>query len=162
MNSVRNLRHFGSKISNRKKKFNIISDNLIMQQKIKEHFSKFNVIKLDLFGDDKENYGNMQIRGIIYPPKKINLVYVKEKVKRGNKLVYNKSIFDFEKDNVKQEKNRANNKKNLSKDNKLKMPLISSSINKNNSLDNSCKNKGDTIKKLNNYFNKTNQKQKIK
>ena len=52
-----------------------------MDDKVNEYFLRFYSFKLNELGEDKENYGNMDIHGESYPPVKMNLNYI---IKRAN------------------------------------------------------------------------------
>ena len=67
--------------------------------KIHDHFNNFDLLKLNYFGDDYENYGNITLKGISYPPKKIKIDFI---TKRANEEEFknNKKIFNFEDDEI--------------------------------------------------------------
>lgn len=114
---------------NNKHKKKFFDENYIYN-KIHEHFSSFDLIKLKEFGDDYENYGNITLKGISYATKKIKMDYIK---KRAQKEV--KNIFNFEDDdNIDSNLNKS--KKKIDKDflNKLNLPLLK--MNKNRSMEN--------------------------
>ena len=52
-----------------------------MDDKVNEYFLRFYSFKLNELGEDKENYGNIDIHGESYPPVKMNLNYI---IKRAN------------------------------------------------------------------------------
>lgn len=67
--------------------------------KIHDHFNNFDLLKLNYFGDDYENYGNITLKGISYPPKKIKIDFI---TKRADEEEFknNKKIFNFEDDEI--------------------------------------------------------------
>jgi hypothetical protein len=81
------------------KKDKIFQQKDSMYDKIHEHFNKFDLLKLNFFGDDFENYGNITLKGISYPPKKIKIDYI---TKRANEeeIKNNNKIFNFEDDDI--------------------------------------------------------------
>ena len=52
-----------------------------LYDKIHEHFSKLESIKLDELGDNEETYGNIIIKGVIYEPKKVKLDYLEKRAR---------------------------------------------------------------------------------
>ena len=62
--------------------------NLILDR----HFSTLELIKFKLFGEDFENYGNIEINGQTYYPFKLNLDYLAQQQSDDMKLDYNADI----------------------------------------------------------------------
>ena len=95
-----------SPVKKNRKIAKFILDKESLYDKIHEHFSKLDSIKLDELGDNEESYGNIIIKGVIYEPKKLKLDYLEnrarqqeeEKVKRKINL---NSIFNFDDDDSK-------------------------------------------------------------
>ena len=136
-------------VKKHKKNKQIIFDENFIYNKIHEHFSNFDLLKLNAFGDDYENYGNITLKGISYAPKKIKIDYIK---KRFHEEVdkRNKKIFNFEDEDIIDVNNYSSNRK-IDKYylNKLNLPLLKSS--KNRSMENI---RVDNL----NFNNKINQK----
>lgn len=61
-----------SKNKNKKNPINAENINQILDR----HFMKLDLIKFNLFGEDFENYGNLEINGQTYYPCKLNLDYL--------------------------------------------------------------------------------------
>jgi hypothetical protein len=115
----------------------IIFDNKeYLYDKIHEHFSKLDSIKLDEFGDDEETYGNIIIKGVIYGPRKIKLNYLEnrarqeEEEKVKGKINLN-NIFNFDDDDNKFEFINSSFKKPTKRTNniipqtsKIHLPLL--------------------------------------
>ena len=114
------------------KKVNLFFDKNSMYNKIHEHFSKFDLLKLNIFGDDIENYGNITLKGISYPPKKIKMNYITKSIpKEEEKNKNNKKIFNFEDDDIVNDSkfelfNSSNRKIEMNKNDfsKLHLPLL--------------------------------------
>ena len=70
-----------------------------MNKKVNEYFSKFYFIKLDEFGEDHENYGDMIINGRSHAPFKININYILQRAKKKEleKIRNKKSSDEIEK-----------------------------------------------------------------
>ena len=74
-NGISNLNrpHIFPSVKNRPKKTTLIFRQNSMYNKINEHFSQYDLLKLNIFGEDIENYRNLTLKGISYPPKKIKI-----------------------------------------------------------------------------------------
>ena len=115
----------------------IIFDNKeYLYDKIHEHFSKLDSIKLDELGDNEESYGNIIIKGVIYEPRKIKLDYLEnrarqeEEEKVKGKINLN-NIFNFDDDDSKFEFINSSFKKTNKRTNiitpqayKIHLPLL--------------------------------------
>ena len=114
----------------------IFDDKEYLYDKIHEHFSKLDSIKLDEFGDDEETYGNIIIKGVIYGPRKIKLNYLEnrarqeEEEKVKGKINLN-NIFNFDDDDNKFEFINSSFKKQTKRTNniipqssKIHLPLL--------------------------------------
>ncbi len=114
------------------------SINSIYQQ-IHEHFLKYDLLQLNEFGEDKENYGSLIIKGISYPPKKININLIKKKIKEEEKEqnnIYfnnNRSTENSKFDSFISSKRKK--RKFLSPNTRSMLPLLYKKRNQNNSLE---------------------------
>jgi hypothetical protein len=61
-------------------------------QQIHDHFIKYDLLQLNEFGEDIENYGNLIIKGINYPPKRINMDFILKKMKEEDKAQNNLNL----------------------------------------------------------------------
>ena len=135
------------------KKINKILEKSSMYDKIHQHFSKFDLLKLNFFGDDYENYGNVTLKGISYPPKKIKMDYITKRVHEEEETKNNKKIFNFEEEDdiindTKFDFLSLPNKRKINKNlNYIKLPLLKAT--KNNSMENLQINKLDFINNKN-------------
>ena len=139
-----------------KKINNILAKNSVYD-KIHQHFSKFDLLKLNFFGDDFENYGNVTLKGISYPPKKIKMDYITKRAHEDEEIKNNKNIFHFEEEDdiindTKFDFLSQPNKRNINKKiNYIKLPLLKTT--KNNSMENLQINKLDFINNKNAKIN---------
>ena len=114
----------------------IFDNKEYLYDKIYEHFSKIDSIKLDEFGDDEETYGNIKIKGVIYGPRKIKLDYLEnrarqeEEEKVTGKINLN-NVFNFDDDDNKFEFINSSFRKSIKKTNiispkssKIHLPLL--------------------------------------
>ena len=146
------------------KKTKIIFKQNSMYDKIHEHFSQYDLLKLKIFGEDIEKYGNLTLKGISYPPKKIKLNYITNSVHLEEDNKNNKKIFNFEdNDNDADDSkfeflNLSNRKININKDylSKIHLPLLKVNKNKNKSMENISDNKFNKFNFINNKRNKIN------
>ena len=136
------------------KKGKIIGEKNAMYDKIHEHFSKFDLIKLDAFGDDIDNYGNLTIKGISYPPKKIKMDFIKKRIINEEKNNNDQNIFSFEEeDNILSSNRKVNQKINYPP---LNLPSLGLKKNKSQSMENLNIHKFKIINKKININNKIN------
>ena len=86
--------------------------NSIYQQ-IHDHFIKYDLLQLNEFGEDIENYGNLNIKGINYPPKRINMDFILKKMKEEDKAQNNLNLrHNQSTENIKNHSLSTSNRKN--------------------------------------------------
>lgn len=84
----------------------IFDNKEYLYDKIHEHFSKLDSIKLDELGDDEETYGSIIIKGVNYGPRKIKLDYLenrarKEEEEKVKGKINLSNVFNFDDDDNK-------------------------------------------------------------
>ena len=120
------------------KKDKIFQQKDSMYDKIHGHFNKFDLLKLNFFGDDLENYGNITLKGISYPAKKIKIDYITKKANEEEEIKNSKKIFNFEDEDIFEDiklelfntPKRKYNNLNLNYFQKINLPSLKPSKNK--------------------------------
>lgn len=114
-----------------------------MNDVLHKHFSKYDLIQLDLFGEDIDNYGNIILNGISYHPTKIKLNYIKNRIIQEEKSEnnFNKDDiinYEYDDDSKFEFINSSNRKLGKKNDNKPKinLPLLNKRKNQNKSMEN--------------------------